>query len=482
MCYTSGTTGTPRGSSTRTARRSCTRWRTPRRSSIGMTERDRLLVIVPMFHANAWGTPYSCWMVGADLVHARSPSSRASGPPDHRGPAASRCPAACRRCGTTSCERSATPRRRPQLAALGDRGGSAVPRALIEALRQPGRAPTSIQGWGMTETSPLAAFGLPPAALCRPRRRSSTGVKAGPHRARRRGPGGRPRTARCCPTTASRSGSSRSAAPGSPPPITRTTTRQRFHDGWLRTGDVGSLDDRGYMTISDRTKDVIKSGGEWISSVELEGLVMGHPDVFEAAVIAVPDQRWDERPLVCVVPRRGRISDRGASCSDFLAGKVARWALPERWTFIDTVPKTSVGKFDKKVLRARPRRRRAAGHHARATTGLIRPANRWPSWPAASARWPRSWPTSPSTVCSTQPNAGGDPAKGGRGAPADQGRPGARKGRVRARGLGSTGRVTADQPRRPGLAVAFALGTLLGGDAGPPQRRTRHRAPPRVPS
>jgi fatty-acyl-CoA synthase len=126
---------------------------------------------------------------------------------------------------------------------------------------------------------------------------------------------------------------------------------QRFHDGWLCTGDVGALDNRGYMTISDRTKDVIKSGGEWISSVELEGQVMGHPDVFEAAVIAVPDARWDERPLVCVVANEGATLD-ATELLGFLKGKVARWAMPERWTFIDAVPKTSVGKFDKKVLRA----------------------------------------------------------------------------------------------------------------------------------
>ena len=105
------------------------------------------------------------------------------------------------------------------------------------------------------------------------------------------------------------------------------------------------------MTISDRTKDVIKSGGEWISSVDLEGQVMSHPDVFEAAVIAVPDERWDERPLVCVVANEGATLD-AAALQTFLVGKVARWAMPERWTIIDTVPKTSVGKFDKKVLRA----------------------------------------------------------------------------------------------------------------------------------
>jgi fatty-acyl-CoA synthase len=127
---------------------------------------------------------------------------------------------------------------------------------------------------------------------------------------------------------------------------------EKFDDGWLRTGDIASVTPNGYVKISDRSKDVIKSGGEWISSVELEGHLMGHPDVVEAAVIAVPDPRWDERPLACVVCREGA----GASASDlreFLSSHVAKWQLPERWTFIGEVPKTSVGKFDKKVLRAR---------------------------------------------------------------------------------------------------------------------------------
>jgi len=128
-------------------------------------------------------------------------------------------------------------------------------------------------------------------------------------------------------------------------------TPERFHDGWLRTGDVGTVDDLGYLTITDRTKDVIKTGGEWISSVELENALMAHPDVFEAAVVAVPDDRWDERPLACVVLNEGA----GVSVEElggFLEGKVARWWVPERWSFIGEVPKTSVGKFDKKVLRA----------------------------------------------------------------------------------------------------------------------------------
>jgi fatty-acyl-CoA synthase len=126
----------------------------------------------------------------------------------------------------------------------------------------------------------------------------------------------------------------------------------KFHDGWLRTGDVGTLDDRGFFTISDRIKDVIKSGGEWVSSVELENQLMGHPAVQEAAVIGIPDERWGERPLACVVLRPGAKAE-AAELADFLDGKVARWQVPEYWAFVAEVPKTAVGKFDKKVLRAR---------------------------------------------------------------------------------------------------------------------------------
>jgi fatty-acyl-CoA synthase len=127
---------------------------------------------------------------------------------------------------------------------------------------------------------------------------------------------------------------------------------ERFHDGWLRTGDVGTLDDRGFMQITDRTKDVVKSGGEWISSVELETVLMSHPSVYEAAVVGVPDSRWEERPLACVVPNEGADLDP-VELRRFLADRVARFWLPERWAIVDEVPKTSVGKFDKKVLRAK---------------------------------------------------------------------------------------------------------------------------------
>jgi fatty-acyl-CoA synthase len=124
----------------------------------------------------------------------------------------------------------------------------------------------------------------------------------------------------------------------------------KFHDGWLRTGDVGTIDPLGFVTLTDRAKDVIKSGGEWISSMELENAIMAHPDVMEAAVIGVPDEKWGERPLAAVVLRDGA-SVTPAELRDFLAGRLPRWQLPERWSFIAEVPKTSVGKFAKTRMR-----------------------------------------------------------------------------------------------------------------------------------
>ena len=132
----------------------------------------------------------------------------------------------------------------------------------------------------------------------------------------------------------------------------RDPSPEKFHDGWLRTGDIASIDADGYITIRDRTKDVIKSGGEWISSVDLENELMAHPDVLEAAVIAKPDERWAERPLACVVVREGAELDADQVAAH-LEPRVARWWVPDEYAFIDEVPKTSTGKFDKKVLRQR---------------------------------------------------------------------------------------------------------------------------------
>jgi fatty-acyl-CoA synthase len=126
--------------------------------------------------------------------------------------------------------------------------------------------------------------------------------------------------------------------------------RERFHDGWLRTGDVGTVDELGYVQISDRTKDIIKSGGEWISSMELENQLLAHPAVLDAAVVGIPDERWGERPLAVLAFRPGH-SVEPEELRQFLTGKVPSFWLPESWAVVLAIPKTSVGKQDKKAIR-----------------------------------------------------------------------------------------------------------------------------------
>ncbi len=207
-----------------------------------------------------------------------------------------------------------------------------------------------IQAWGLTETSPVASVSLPPRGvpLGTPEEmewRALTGRVL---------PGVELRIVDDDGTTLPWDGDAVGEIQVRGPWITGSyygdPSSEKFVDGWFATGDIASVTENGYVRITDRSKDVIKSGGEWISSVELEGLVMAHPDVVEAAVIAVPDPRWDERPLACVVLREGA-TVTADELRDFLGGHVAKWQLPERWTFITEVPKTSVGKFDKKVLR-----------------------------------------------------------------------------------------------------------------------------------
>ena len=227
-------------------------------------------------------------------------------------------------------------------------GGSAVPRSLMEKLDEK-YGVRMIQAWGMTETSPLGAIAHPPRTATSATDldwRTKTGRIFAGVELRIVDDAGKP-----LPWDGEAVGEMQIRGPWITGSYYKDPSRDKFQDGWLRTGDVGNVDALGFVQITDRAKDVIKSGGEWISSVELENEIMAHPAVVEAAVVAVPDERWDERPLACVVLESG-VSATASELREFLAERVAKWWLPERWAFIEEVPKTSVGKFDKKVLRA----------------------------------------------------------------------------------------------------------------------------------
>jgi fatty-acyl-CoA synthase len=346
MCYTSGTTGNPKGVVYSHRSTWLHTMAEQAASSVGMTESDRILIIVPMFHANAWGTPYGAWMAGTDMIMPQMflmGEQLAAIFNEHHPTLA---------CGVPTIWNGLLNLNAPvdfsSVRAI-TAGGAAVPQSLIEGFEKRFGA-TIIQGWGMTETSPLAAFGLPPARRQGGHDDMYYKVKAG------RIVGGiEVRVVSEDGVVLPHDGESVGEFEVRGPWVTGSYYKDedpaKFHDGWLCTGDVGCLDQQGYMTISDRTKDVIKSGGEWISSVELENAVMAYPDVFEAAVIAIPDKKWSERPLVAVVPKPGR-TPTPSDMVDFLVGRVPRWWLPDQWTFVAEIPKTSVGKFDKKVIRA----------------------------------------------------------------------------------------------------------------------------------
>ncbi len=348
MCYTSGTTGDPKGVVYSHRSTWLHSMASTTANSIGLCERDRCLLVVPMFHVNAWGAVFSALFAGVELI---MPQMFLQGEPllrmirELRPTVALGVPTVWNdllRAAESDAEADLTSLR-GILA-----GGSAVPRSMIETFRDRyGR--TVVQGWGMTETSPLAAVSLPPAGTPPEEEieyRARTGrIVAGVEMRITDDDGS------VLPHDGHTMGEFEIRGPWIAASYYGIEAPERFHDGWLRTGDIGTLDDEGFMVITDRTKDVIKSGGEWISSVELENTVMAHPAVFEAAVIAVPDDKWQERPLCCVVLRPGQ-SATPEELRDFVAERVARWWVPEHWAFVDEIPRTSVGKFDKKVLRA----------------------------------------------------------------------------------------------------------------------------------
>jgi fatty-acyl-CoA synthase len=355
MCYTSGTTGNPKGvvyshrSIWLHSMQCCAA------ETFGMSAKDRVLLIVPMFHAMAWGMPYAALMSGASMLmpdRYLQPEPLAAFIAAERPTIAGGVPTVL---GGLLAYLDANPTDVSSLREVAV-GGSACPPSLMKGFEERHDV-RLLHAWGMTETSPIGSIARAPAGaseeeawarrLCQGRlpcavegRLVDDDGKLLPHDGHSvgelevRGPW----------VTGSYHQN-----PDLPDPDTGAA---KFHDGWLRTGDVGTLTPDGFLTLSDRAKDVIKSGGEWISSVDLENTLMGHPDVVEAAVIGVPDPKWDERPLAAVVARPDSAVEF-AALREFLAQKVARWQLPEHWAFVAEIPKTSVGKFDKKVLRAR---------------------------------------------------------------------------------------------------------------------------------
>ncbi|MGW4129318.1 long-chain fatty acid--CoA ligase [Amycolatopsis japonica] len=352
MCYTSGTTGDPKGVAYSHRSIWLHSMQVTMTDSMRLAQHDKALAIVPMFHAMAWGMPYAALMVGASLLmpdRFLQPAPIAQMLDAEKPTFAGAVPTIWQ--GLLS-HLDANPQDISHLREVVV-GGSAAPPSLMHAFEDRYNVPI-LHAWGMTETSPLGSVARPPA--------SATGEKAWDYRytqgrfpasvsARLIGDNGEE-----LPWDNESVGELEVQGPwiaasyyggkagDEPDP-------EKFHDGWLRTGDVGKISPDGYLTLTDRAKDVIKSGGEWISSVDLENQVMAHPAVAEAAVVGIPDEKWDERPLVAVVLKEGQ-SVTAEELREFLSDKVAKWQLPENWTFVDEVPKTSVGKFDKKRLRA----------------------------------------------------------------------------------------------------------------------------------
>ena len=354
ICYTSGTTGRPKGVaySHRATFLHAIGVGSPAGFAIGPG--DCVLPVVPMFHANAWGIPYAATAVGAKQVFAGPHLDAASLVElveTEEVTVAAGVPTIWLSVADELASRGG---RLPSLRHIAS-GGSQPPRTLIDRYLTEFGIPI-IQAWGMTETSPLASMAWPKhkmrswdSAQVTDTARTQAGIPL---------PGVSISVRDADGSEVPRDGVTMGDLFVRGPWVIRSYLRgegaeQFTSDGWFKTGDVAVVSPEGYFVIADRTKDLIKSGGEWISSVDMEGSIMAMPEVAEAAVIAVPDPKWQERPIACIVPKAGSTVTLAAVAAHLEAAGFARWQLPDRVEIIDAVPRTSVGKFDKKVLRGR---------------------------------------------------------------------------------------------------------------------------------
>jgi fatty-acyl-CoA synthase len=347
LCYTSGTTGNPKG--VLYSHRSMTLHSAGvlMSGSLGVGADDRMLLVVPMFHVNAWGLPYAAALGGSTLI---LPGRHLTAEPLAKLIEGERATMmACVPTIYAELLRYADAHH-PDLSSLRRAicGGATMPLALAQAFEERHGVPM-LHAWGMTETSPMCTVARAPAGLDP---EAEWAIRATQGRAV---PFVDLRLVDDAGAEVAWDGSSTGEIEVRGPWIAsayyREDAPEKFDRGWLRTGDIARVDSAGWVTITDRSKDVIKSGGEWISSVELENQLMAHPAVREAAVIAAPDERWSERPLACVVLEDGAAVS-AAALVEHLRGRVPKWWLPEEFAFVAEVPKTSVGKFDKKLLRA----------------------------------------------------------------------------------------------------------------------------------
>ena len=352
LCYTTGTTGHPKGVLYSHRSTWLHSFAALTSAVFGLSELDTILPVVPMFHANAWGLPYAGFMAGASLVMPG---------PDLSPPALLELLESERVTvtgGVPTIWMGMVPLLDGRdLSALRTIicGGSAVPKALSEAWRAKIGLPLS-QAWGMTEMSPLGSVCTIRSEFADLDEEQKADIRATAGIAP---PGVEMRiveaeTGQVQPWDDKSTGELECRGPWIAKQYFRTDEpgEQFTQDGWLRTGDVGAISPLGYLRLVDRTKDLVKSGGEWISSVAVENEIMGHPKVAEAAVIAVPHPKWSERPLACVVAKEGESLTR-EELRDYLGERLPAWQVPDDVVFIDEVPKTSVGKFSKKTLRDR---------------------------------------------------------------------------------------------------------------------------------